>query len=353
MNAQIPIPGPASVGELLDRSFRLYRAHFRSLVKTAAVFMVPYAVISAYMTGNSMLSMLSLFQTIMDQPAELPDQALLVPMASMFQNVGLTWVIMIVGMAVIALSGLALMHQTVGILKGEAGTLGNHVRGAGRRFWTLVGMNILQYLAIIGIVFAAAIVLFLLALLFGLAASGFSQFLNEGGALATGGMFVVLFCLYPLLILAVLAPMFYLIIRWMVAGVGIVERQWGSRESLRESWRLTKGNVWRCLGFALLLYIVSAVVVQAPVMVLQMVMLFVGTDMLAVGVTITTLASTLLNIVWQPLSVIAIVFLYFDLLMRQEGWDIDQRLARLEAEVAQPVTIPASIESLEFSGDAE
>ena len=46
MTTQFPLTGPLSVGDLLDRAFRLYRARFGVFLLTAAIFLVPWAVVS-------------------------------------------------------------------------------------------------------------------------------------------------------------------------------------------------------------------------------------------------------------------------------------------------------------------
>ena len=47
MTTHFPLSGPMSVGDLLDRAFRLYRARFGVFLLTAAIFLGPVGVISA------------------------------------------------------------------------------------------------------------------------------------------------------------------------------------------------------------------------------------------------------------------------------------------------------------------
>ena len=45
--------------------------------------------------------------------------------------------------------------------------------------------------------------------------------------------------------------------------------------------------------------------------------------------------SALLPILWQPLAIAAYTTLYYDLRMRNQGYDIELRIQQLEAEVAR------------------
>ena len=47
MTTHFPLSGPMSVGDLLDRAFRLYRARFGVFLLTAAIFFFPAGIISA------------------------------------------------------------------------------------------------------------------------------------------------------------------------------------------------------------------------------------------------------------------------------------------------------------------
>ena len=42
MTTQSPLSGPMTVGDLLDRAFRLYRARFSHFLLTAMLFLVPW-----------------------------------------------------------------------------------------------------------------------------------------------------------------------------------------------------------------------------------------------------------------------------------------------------------------------
>ncbi|MEZ4663215.1 MAG: hypothetical protein R2911_37185 [Caldilineaceae bacterium] len=68
--------------------------------------------------------------------------------------------------------------------------------------------------------------------------------------------FIILFvCLYiiAILIMAV-AHGIYFWCRWLVATPCLIGEQLGPVATLRRSWRLSKGHVWRAIGYGILLY---------------------------------------------------------------------------------------------------
>ncbi|MDE0072351.1 MAG: hypothetical protein OXO48_21755 [Caldilineaceae bacterium] len=69
---QFPLSGPMSVGDLLDRAFRLYRARFGVFLPTAAIFLVPAAVFSILFGEGSVAGTLSpLLEVDAASPASL------------------------------------------------------------------------------------------------------------------------------------------------------------------------------------------------------------------------------------------------------------------------------------------
>ena len=56
MQDTYPFSRPLSLGDLLDRTFRVYRARFGVLTLTAAVLLVPVGLITGALTGQFMIS---------------------------------------------------------------------------------------------------------------------------------------------------------------------------------------------------------------------------------------------------------------------------------------------------------
>ena len=62
-----PLPGPLSVGDLLDRAFRLYRARFGLFLLTAAIFLIPVAVISGLFMGSFISSYMQAAELLLNE----------------------------------------------------------------------------------------------------------------------------------------------------------------------------------------------------------------------------------------------------------------------------------------------
>lgn len=348
----LPIGGPLSLGELLDRAFRLYRLRFRGFLTIAAVFLVPYAIVSGLLTGSVMADSFSLLSSLVTNPQAMPDPALLESMLTGFGSLfGLSLLLSVVGLAVQLLNTLALTSHSIAALYGRPEPVRASLRTATRRFWTAVGMSLLRVLAFLGIALALAIAIAISVGVLTIAAGGLFSFMETQGELAAYsmiGVFGLLMCAYIFAALLLMGPMVYLMARWQVALPGIVDQKWGARQSLRASWRLSRGHTLRVIGYLLLLWILSVVITTVPLTIVQYVALFMisNPQSLVLVSAASGAFSTLLYVFWQPLAANAVALLYFDLRVRQEGLDIEQRVAALAAEMG-PAGLPA-----EAPGDA-
>ncbi len=337
----IPLPGPLSLGELLDRAFRLYRLRFRSFLTLAALFLVPYAVVSGLATGSFMVGYVALLQNV-----SAPDEFLSGGSALGF--VGATLLLALAGVVVLLLVSTTLTSHAVAALRGESPSVHESLRGGLRRFWAAVGMNILKGLAFLALGAALVVAFAGVGALYSLlAAVGAFALGGEGatGTVVAVGLVVGFFCFTLIGGMALAAPVLYLAGRWLVALPGIVDQEWGPRAALRGAWRLSAGQVWRVVGYVVLLWVLSVVITSGPLYLVQWIVLFgVGGEggMLAVT-SLSSAFGTLLSIVWQPLYAIAVTLLYFDLRVRREGLDIAARLALLEAEVLPATETPAAV----------
>lgn len=331
----IPIPGPLTLGELLDRTFRLYRRHFGAFLLAAAVFLVPYALASALVTGRMMTDF---FSIVAGGVQVDPDASGLLSGIT-----GLSLLLTPVGLVAGAFAVLTLTTLAVGALHDRPPALGEAVRNAAHRFWAYAGAALLSYGAI-GLLAAALIIVLSLAVVAVAAAVGGIALLTvpeDNTALQTItfiGMAALLMCIYAVVGLAALSPVVYLLARWAVATPGIVDQEWGAVDSLRGSWRLTRGAALRCTGYLLLLWVLGVAFTSVPTYLLQMLtVIFLPSS--ALGVTALFVAvGSLLNVFWQPVYAIAITLLYFDLRVRKESYDLRLQVEQLEAQLVPPAT---------------
>ena len=110
MTTQSPLSGPMSVGDLLDRAFRLYRARFGVFLLTAAIFLVPVWIIISLVSPD--------FSDV---------KSLLIILAFMLAN----------GCTILALSA-----RIIAELHGRSLSIGEGIRRGTRRIVAYAGMSV-------------------------------------------------------------------------------------------------------------------------------------------------------------------------------------------------------------------
>jgi hypothetical protein len=179
-----PILRELSVGELLDKAFRLYRVQFLPLLGITAAVLIPFMflqILSAMLWGSTqIIDIIQNFFTPLMQ-----------------------------GALIIAVSRTYLSKPFT--IK-QAFSLGS------KRYGSILGAGILQGLAIIGPVLILVVLTFL-------------------------GVF---FRIVGIIAYAVLV--FYLANRWAISTEAIVLENKGASEGLKRSWELTQKHFWRVLG---------------------------------------------------------------------------------------------------------
>ncbi len=146
MSNAFPIPGPLSLGELLDRSFRLYRARFGALLLTAAAVMIPIGIIQGVTTTRSYATLTGATERLAADPnSTQAAMAVLGPTLSYF---GQTFLVTLLLLLAYGLVSLALSIQSAAALHGETLTVGEGLRRGLRRVPALIGMGILLPLVI-------------------------------------------------------------------------------------------------------------------------------------------------------------------------------------------------------------
>lgn len=147
------------------------------------------------------------------------------------------------------------------------------------------------------------------------------------------GMVVLFICGYVFLLALIGLPILYLSARWIVAVPSLINENLGPLAALRRSWQLTLRNVWRCVFYLFLLFVLSSLVVSIPLAVIQQVLMLlpIPTEFAFAG---STALGSLFSVIWQPFYATGLVLLYYDLRVRRESYDLDLQVSRLESEVA-------------------
>lgn len=339
-----PISGPLSLGDLLDRAFRLYRARFGLFVRTTALFLVPLSVISGLISGTFITDYVDALMALGASGDTPSEDAIFRMFGGVLSFAGGMLGLSIIALALNGIVQLALTSQSIAALHGESLTVGEGVRRGVRRFWPFVRLNILQGLAFIGATIAVLIPLaiFFVVIVLVAGAAGLSM---EGDGIAgvvTGiGFVAIFFCGYFLALLLMILPTLYLSARWVAAVPVLVDGTGGARDALRRSWALTQGGVWRAAGYVVLLWLVGALVVSFPVGVFQQILVILLTPTaLGLATAISTAFGSLFSVLWVPFNVGALVLLYYDLRVRKESYDLEMRIEALAAQQtsAEPTT---------------
>lgn len=336
------VSGPLSLGSLLDRAFRIYRNQFGKLLLTAAIFLVPLGVVTGLLTGNFMTGYLGIMENVVavfESPSSEPEFDEIVSAFTPFIGFfGIYFLLAIVGFVLQGIVTLALTAHSLALVRGKSLSMREGIAVATNRLIPFIGKSVVQWLIIAG---ATLAILMFFACAIGLLIFGFSgtfaffdgpfESSSEPSVVALIGFFTLLICLYLFAILFVLIPTFYLSGRYIAATVGIVDQNWGAVESLRNSWALTKGRIWRCIGYFILLGILTLLIIQLPIGIAQnIVQLFVGFEMIGVITGVFAAATSLMTVLWTPFQVAALVLFYLDLRVRQENYDLELRLEQLE-----------------------
>ena len=309
MTTQFPLSGPMTVGDLLDRAFRLYRARFGVFLLTAAIFLAPAGFLAVLFGVESTAGILASF----------------------------------LEMAATALVSLAFTAQGIEALHSRPVTIGVGIRRGLSRFWPYLGMGIVQAAAYIAAFLVGAIPftigMAVLGSLFGVGPGNTLDWIRSDGAFdigpAAGTIGLIICGIGPLFVLF-FAPFFYLFVRWYVSLAVLIAERTGPIESLRRSWHLSQGNVWRVLGYVLLLELLVNVLPLAIGQALEWIVEFVAPAG-ASGMLLRLAAAfpSLYLIISTPFRFGAGVLLYYDLRIRNEDYDLELRLDEIEEQVGR------------------
>ncbi|GIV73819.1 MULTISPECIES: glycerophosphoryl diester phosphodiesterase membrane domain-containing protein [Caldilinea] len=325
----IPFSAPMSLGQLLDRAFRLYRVRFRKLVLTAALFFVPLAMVSALLMGTAFNSYFGLLLSATEQPAAFDERTVL---QASGVTLALSLVVGLFGLILGAFAFLSLLAQADANALGRELSIAASVRTALSRFWPFVGMSLLTGLIAAGIAIVAYLIFFILIFIFAGVLTALGGALESDSVVVAVGAVILIIALFFGLMFLLLLPLAYLTTRWLVAPVVIMTELKGPVDALKRSWRLTEGSFWRLFGLLVLLFILNGIVLALPLSLIQFIA-FAVTPSQMFGLLNGALSglSNLLSILWYPLLALTLTLVYYDLRVRKENYDLELRIQALEA----------------------
>jgi hypothetical protein len=144
---------------------------------------------------------------------------------------------------------------------------------------------------------------------------------------------MILFTVVLLPLGMVLATM--LLVRWAMTAPVVMVEQVSGREALARSARLTDGSSWRLFAIFLVLFVL--------VWVVMMMALGLGL-MVSMSPVYAQVLSNLASLVTYPFAAVLLTVIYYDLRIRNEGFDLELMAAGLGDGAARAAggTMPSS-----------
>lgn len=289
---------PMSTGQVLDRTFNLYRQHFMlffgiALIPQAFALVIQLAPLGIQQTG-----------------AELAVTAAIAGLVGMFFFI-IAWVVgyaVAQAATVFALSAVHLGRATsisdsYGRVRGRYGRVLNVVLSVGIR---VVGGGLVVMLAG-GALIASPRTL-------GLSSGGAGVLVATGVLLMIAGMIVALL----------------LLLRYAVAVPACVLEDIKARDALKRSVHLTKGNRGRIFVIYFLVGILNYIVMFALLIPAAMLGAAIAGEQSVVAQALNALAGVLAGALIAPVATIAMALVYYDERVRKEAFDLQLMMGALD-----------------------
>jgi hypothetical protein len=277
------VPAPAirlralTLMDVLDESFRIYRANFPLLAGLSVLLVIPLLVIQLVSGSTNVLS--AYYGAVVSgTPPNPADLTVGNPFIGLLQYP--------VQLALLPFEYCSLYAATVAIVLGAPVTIMSALRTVLRRYWALWALTFLYSLAAITL------------------------------------------CIPPLGL--------WLLTRLSLMFPAIFTEQAPLGTAIDRSWRLTDGAFWRTFVVLLLAWILSRALESAlSTVFVAGAGLFPGLPTLLRVVLIVSVATLMVQVV-QPIYTIAVTLLYFDSRVRREAFDLEVMAYQLSLPQGAP-----------------
>jgi hypothetical protein len=309
---------PLSIGELLDRTFRLYRNHFwlfAGIMAIPSAFSVPFTVIFFTIQSPAMAG---------GKPSPTFALAAALVVLAFFCLFGFVYS-MAIGATTYAVSESYLGQKVT--VRGSYGK-------AGANFWRILGVVVVAWLRAFGMLLLGGIAMAIVVGLYGalIAAIGRGQM----GPIV-GIIFGLLFGLTYLM--GIVLWVLWLL-RYAVSIPALLLESLGVLAALRRSVQLTRGRRWPMLVAVLLCTMigyVGAIVFQGPFFVTMMFSARTGRlpDWLAFALA---MSGAIGGAITGPVLLIVLVLCYYDTRIRKEAFDLQFMMSSIDRPAPAPDT---------------
>ncbi|WP_454049367.1 glycerophosphoryl diester phosphodiesterase membrane domain-containing protein [Cellulomonas sp. Marseille-Q8402] len=296
---------PISIWEIFDGAFRAIRHNPKTMFGLTAVVVAITTAIGAlvqwYLAGL-LADELNTFFTgtagLTTAETELFGDSFGTSLAS-FASVPLT------ALATTILTGLLILSVSRSVI-GQRVTVGEVVRGSGKRILWVIAFSLLLGLAVL-VVGAALVGLVVLV--------------------ASTSDSIGLTILTLLVVAAVmLVGAFWIAVRTLLAPAALMLEGGGFWASIARAWRLTRGSYWRLLGLYLLVNILVSIVAQIVIFPVTMIAsLALDDPFLTSGpaIALTALGTAVATTITTVFMAGVVALAYIDVRMRREGLDVE------------------------------
>jgi hypothetical protein len=315
---------PLSLGELLDRTFTVYRNHFWVFVGIMAIpasFGIPVNYLVLTFQGSMLFA---------GRPTLAPTPGLLLGFAAGI----FAFVILLILVQSIALA--AVTHAVSEAYLGRRSTVRDSYRSIQGKFWRLMGVILTIAIRMMG----------LLLLVF-VAIAGIGGVLIAGAA-AAGGQAVVAAATVLLVLLVYISgavAFIYLALRYAVSISALMLENLGALAAVRRSVQLTRGrrgHIFIAFLLAAIIGYVGLIVFQAPFSIATMVALLRNHHLPAWLALSTSVFGALGATVTGSVYMIVLVLCYYDTRIRKEAFDLQFMMASLDRPSPATGTVPSA-----------
>ncbi len=315
---------PMSTSQVLDRTFSLYRQNF---ILFAGITALPPALL---LIGQLLLLIVvnPLSKTPMSGDSAAAIAKVLVASIGYF-------VFLVLALLGYAFAAGATVHAVSRLHLGHSTTIAEAYRLILPYFGNILGIVVIVGICVFGVFFVGVACLVVpIALTAGGLGRGFSSALGVG--IFVGGLICIAAIVFAIFLSAKLS----------LAVPSCVLERMGVFDSIKRSWRLTQGSVWRLI----LVNFLAAVMAWVLTMVLS-IPYFIG---LALMVTRKDPSVLLPFVIWQyvagflartlagPIVTIAAALIYYDQRVRKEAFDLQLMMEAMGQPIQPQVAAAAS-----------
>ncbi len=318
---------PLSLGELLDRTFTLYRGHFWVFVGIMAIpaaFGIPVNYFALSAEG-------SMFAFTPGSGPPVPPNP--VRILGLFAGIFVFWIFLVL---MYSIAVAAATHAVSEAYLGRNATVRDSYRSIRGKFWRLVGIDLNIFIRMVGIFLGVVLAAGLVG--GGLVAA--TAFVGNQAVMAAAMAILVL-----LIYVAALVAIVYLALRYAVTIPALMLENLGILASIRRSVQLTRGrrgHLFIAFLLAMIIGYVGYIVFQGPFFISLMISMMRNHSIPAWLSLATAVSGAIGASITGPILMIVIVLCYYDTRIRKEAFDLQFMMASLDRPAPAAGTVPSA-----------